>query len=923
MGLLDKLFGSHTEKELKKIYPIADKIEALEPKMQALSDAELRAKTDEFKERYNAGEELDDLLPEAFAAVREAAWRVLGMKPFRVQLIGGIVLHQGRIAEMKTGEGKTLVAVAPAYLNAIAGKGVHIVTVNDYLARRDSEWMGKVHRFMGLEVGLIVHGLSTEERQKAYNADITYGTNNEMGFDYLRDNMAIYRERMVQRGHSFAIVDEVDSILIDEARTPLIISGQGDESTDLYRQADDFVSRLKKLVYASTDSKEEEAEDIDADYIVDEKARTATLTARGIAKAERAFNLENYSDIENSTLTHHINQALRAHGIMKRDIDYVVKDGEILIVDEFTGRIMLGRRYSEGLHQAIEAKEHVDVQRENKTLATITFQNYFRLYDKLSGMTGTAATEEEEFAAIYQLDIVEIPTNKPVARIDHPDVVYKNETGKNHAIINQIIECHEKGQPVLVGTISIEKSEYLSGLLKRKGIAHNVLNAKHHEKEAEIVAQAGKLGAVTIATNLAGRGTDIMLGGNAEYLAKTDLRKAGFTDEVIAEATGFADTDDEEILKAREMFRSRMEAHKSVCSAEAEKVRAAGGLFILGTERHESRRIDNQLRGRSGRQGDPGESRFFLAMTDDVMRLFGSERIMGMMETLGVDDDTPLDHKMLSGAIEQAQKTVESRNFQTRKSVLEYDDVMNQQRNIIYDERRKVLDGEDLREHINGMIREFITGTVSDSLHGGSVENAEHLAETLAPFEKLFLRRGELSMDSFSGRINSEKLSDALYEIAQRVYDEREKEFGLDPNGVPVMRELERVIMLRVVDEYWMDHIDAMAELKRGIGLRGYGNIKPIDAYKHEGFDMFEAMINGIREETVRRIYTVRVRKEAPIQRRAVAKNAAANVGGEPVKKKPVRKVAKPGRNDPCPCGKMKPDGSRRLKYKECCGRNE
>ncbi len=923
MGLLDKLFGSHTEKELKKIYPIADKIEALEPKMQALSDAELRAKTDEFKERYNAGEELDDLLPEAFAAVREAAWRVLGMKPFRVQLIGGIVLHQGRIAEMKTGEGKTLVAVAPAYLNAIAGKGVHIVTVNDYLARRDSEWMGKVHRFMGLEVGLIVHGLSTEERQKAYNADITYGTNNEMGFDYLRDNMAIYRERMVQRGHSFAIVDEVDSILIDEARTPLIISGQGDESTDLYRQADDFVSRLKKLVYASTDSKEEEAEDIDADYIVDEKARTATLTARGIAKAERAFNLENYSDIENSTLTHHINQALRAHGIMKRDIDYVVKDGEILIVDEFTGRIMLGRRYSEGLHQAIEAKEHVDVQRENKTLATITFQNYFRLYDKLSGMTGTAATEEEEFAAIYQLDIVEIPTNKPVARIDHPDVVYKNETGKNHAIINQIIECHEKGQPVLVGTISIEKSEYLSGLLKRKGIAHNVLNAKHHEKEAEIVAQAGKLGAVTIATNMAGRGTDIMLGGNAEYLAKTDLRKAGFTDEVIAEATGFADTDDEEILKARDMFRSRMEAHKRVCSAEAEKVRAAGGLFILGTERHESRRIDNQLRGRSGRQGDPGESRFFLAMTDDVMRLFGSERIMGMMETLGVDDDTPLDHKMLSGAIEQAQKTVESRNFQTRKSVLEYDDVMNQQRNIIYDERRKVLDGEDLREHINGMIREFITGTVSDSLHGGSVENAEHLAETLAPFEKLFLRRGELSMDSFSGRINSEKLSDALYEIAQRVYDEREKEFGLDPNGVPVMRELERVIMLRVVDEYWMDHIDAMAELKRGIGLRGYGNIKPIDAYKHEGFDMFEAMINGIREETVRRIYTVRVRKEAPIQRRAVAKNAAANVGGEPVKKKPVRKVAKPGRNDPCPCGKMKPDGSRRLKYKECCGRNE
>ena len=923
MGLFDKLFGTRSQRELKKIQPTVDKILALEDEYKALSEEALRGKTAEFKQRLNQGETLDDLLPEAFAAIREAADRVLGMRPYPVQLIGGIVLHQGRIAEMKTGEGKTLVAILPCYLNALNGRGVHVVTVNDYLAKYQSEWMGKVYRYMGLTIGLVIPGMTPAQRREAYAADITYCTNNELGFDYLRDNMAIYKNEQVQRGHSFAIVDEVDSILIDEARTPLIISGQGDESTDLYRQADDFVSRLKKLVYASTDSKEEEAEDIDADYIVDEKARTATLTARGIAKAERAFNLENYSDIENSTLTHHINQALRAHGIMKRDIDYVVKDGEILIVDEFTGRIMLGRRYSEGLHQAIEAKEHVDVQRENKTLATITFQNYFRLYDKLSGMTGTAATEEEEFAAIYQLDIVEIPTNKPVARIDHPDVVYKNETGKNHAIINQIIECHEKGQPVLVGTISIEKSEYLSGLLKRKGIAHNVLNAKHHEKEAEIVAQAGKLGAVTIATNMAGRGTDIMLGGNAEYLAKTDLRKAGFTDEVIAEATGFADTDDEEILKAREMFRSRMEAHKSVCSAEAEKVRAAGGLFILGTERHESRRIDNQLRGRSGRQGDPGESLFFLAMTDDVMRLFGSERIMGMMETLGVDDDTPLDHKMLSGAIEQAQKTVESRNFQTRKSVLEYDDVMNQQRNIIYDERRKVLDGEDLREHINGMIREFITGTVSDSLHGGSVENAEHLAETLAPFEKLFLRRGELSMDSFSGRINSEKLSDALYEIAQRVYDEREKEFGLDPNGVPVMRELERVIMLRVVDEYWMDHIDAMAELKRGIGLRGYGNIKPIDAYKHEGFDMFEAMVNGIREETVRRIYTVRVRKEAPIQRRAVAKNAAANVGGEPVKKKPVRKVAKPGRNDPCPCGKMKPDGSRRLKYKECCGRNE
>ena len=923
MSFLGKLFGSHTDRELKRIYPIVDKIEALEPQFQALSDEELRAKTEEFKQRYQGGEDLDALLPEAFAAVREAAWRVLGMKPFRVQLIGGIVLHQGRIAEMKTGEGKTLVAVLPAYLNALTGEGVHIVTVNDYLARRDSEWMGKVHRFMGLSVGLIVHGLNNDERQAAYNADITYGTNNEMGFDYLRDNMAIYKENMVQRGHVFAIVDEVDSILIDEARTPLIISGQGDESTDLYRQADDFVSRLKVKVYASTDSKEEEDENIDADYIVDEKARTATLTARGVEKAERAFNLENYADIENSTLTHHINQALRAHGIMKRDIDYVVKDGEILIVDEFTGRIMLGRRYSEGLHQAIEAKEHVDVQRENKTLATITFQNYFRLYEKLSGMTGTAVTEAEEFAAIYQLDIVEIPTNKPVVRIDHPDVVYKNDVGKNKAIIEQIIQCHEKGQPVLVGTISIEKSEYLSGLLKKRGIKHNVLNAKHHEKEAEIVAQAGKFGAVTIATNMAGRGTDIMLGGNAEYLAKNDLRKAGFTDEVIAEATGYAETTDEEILKARAMFRERMDAHKVVCSEEAEKVRAAGGLFICGTERHESRRIDNQLRGRSGRQGDPGESRFFIAMTDDVMRLFGSERMMNMMETLGVDEDTPLDHKMLSNAIEQAQKTVESRNFQTRKSVLEYDDVMNTQRNIIYDERRKVLDGEDIRESIDKMISEFISSTVNDALAGGAAENQEHLNEVVAPFEKFFLKRGEITMESLGGKAKADKIIEAVSEAARRVYAEREKEFGLDPNGVPVMREIERVVMLRVVDEYWMDHIDAMDELKRGIGLRGYGNIKPIDAYKQEGFDMFEAMINGIREETVRRLYTIRVRKEQTIERKAVSKNQAANVGGEQVKKKPIRKAPKPGRNDPCPCGKMKPDGSRRLKYKECCGSKE
>ena len=922
MGLFDKLFGSYSDRELKRITPIVDKIEKLEARYQAMSDSELQAQTAVFKDRLANGEDLDDILPDAFAAVREAAWRVLGMKPFRVQLIGGIVLHQGRIAEMKTGEGKTLVAVLPAYLNALTGEGVHIVTVNDYLARRDSEWMGKVHRFMGLSVGLIVHGLSGDERRAAYACDITYGTNNEMGFDYLRDNMALYKESMVQRGHAFAIVDEVDSILIDEARTPLIISGQGDESTDLYRQADDFVSRLKKVVYASVDEKEEEQEDLDADYVVDEKARTATLTARGIAKAETAFGLENLADMENATLSHHINQALKAHGIMKRDIDYIVKDGEIIIVDEFTGRLMLGRRYSEGLHQAIEAKEHVDVQKENKTLATITFQNYFRLYGKLSGMTGTAVTEAEEFAAIYKLDIIEIPTNKPVIRLDHPDVVYKNETGKNRAIINQILACHEKGQPVLVGTVSIEKSEYLSRLLKARGVQHTVLNAKYHEKEAEIVAQAGKLGAVTIATNMAGRGTDIMLGGNAEFMARQDLRKAGYDETVIAEATGYAETQDETIREARALFAERMAAHKEVTSAEAEKVRAVGGLFILGTERHESRRIDNQLRGRSGRQGDPGESRFYLSMTDDIMRLFGSERVMGMMETLKLDDDTPLDAKMLSGAIEQAQKTVESRNFQARKSVLEYDDVMNQQRNIIYGERRKVLDGEDLKEQILGMLEEYISGVVTEGLGGTAAENQEQLDKALQPLEKLFLRRGEIPFAALK-KADSEHVIPLVLEKAKALYAAREAAFGTGPNDVPLMRELERVIMLRVADEYWMDHIDAMTELKRGIGLRGYGATKPIDAYKQEGFDMFEAMVQGIREETVRRLFTVQIRREQPIERKSVAKNAAANVGGEPVKKQPVKKVPKPGRNDPCPCGKMKPDGSRRLKYKECCGRNE
>ena len=924
MGFLQKLFGSHSDHELKRIYPIADKIEALEPQMQALSDEELRAKTDEFKARYQAGEDLDKLLPEAFAVVREAAWRVLGMKPFRVQLIGGIVLHQGRIAEMKTGEGKTLVAVLPAYLNALAGEGVHIVTVNDYLAKRDSEWMGKVHRFLGLSVGLIVHGLTADQRRAAYAADITYGTNNEMGFDYLRDNMAIYKQQMVQRGHAFAIVDEVDSILIDEARTPLIISGQGDESTDLYRKADDLVRTMKKVVVASVDEKQEEDENLDADYVVDEKARTATLTARGTAKAERFFNLENLSDLENSTLAHHINQALKAHGVMKRDIDYVVKDGEVIIVDEFTGRLMLGRRYSEGLHQAIEAKEHVDVQRENKTLATITFQNYFRLYGKLSGMTGTALTEEEEFTAIYELDIIEIPTNKPVIRKDWPDVVYKNEAGKDRAIIEQIIACHEKGQPVLVGTISIEKSEYLSSLLKKRGIPHNVLNAKQHEREAEIVAQAGKLGAVTIATNMAGRGTDIMLGGNAEYLAKTDLKKAGFEEEVIAEATGYAETDDEEILKAREMYAQRLAEHKKVTDAEAELVRAAGGLFILGTERHESRRIDNQLRGRAGRQGDPGESRFYIAMTDDIMRLFGSERVMNMMESLGMDEDTPLDQKMLSGAIEQAQKTVESRNFQTRKNVLEYDDVMNVQRNVIYDERRKVLDGEDLQGSIRKMIEEFVASTVADGLGSEQHPDLAAVNEALAPFGKLFLRPGDIKLtpEELKG-LTAQKLTDMALEKALAFYDAKEAELGLMPNGQPVMRELERVVMLRVVDEYWMEHLDAMTDLRQGIGLRGYGNTKPIDAYKNEGFEMFEAMIRGIREETVRRLFVVRIRKEEKLERKSVSKNAAANVGGDaPQKKQPVKKIKKPGRNDPCPCGKLRPNGLP-MKYKDCCGRNE
>lgn len=925
MGIIKKLFGTHSDRELKKIKPLVDKVEALAPEYEAMSDEALQAKTQEFKNRLQEGETLDDILPEAFATVREASYRVLSMRPFRVQVIGGIVLHQGRIAEMRTGEGKTLVAVLPSYLNALAGAGVHVVTVNDYLARRDSEWMGKVHRFLGLSVGLIVHGMDSTARRAAYAADITYGTNNEMGFDYLRDNMAIYKHDMVQRGHPFAIVDEVDSILIDEARTPLIISGQGDQSTELYNQVDSFVKRLKKMVYVTIDEKQEEDEQLDADYIVDEKAKTATLTARGIAKAEEAFGLENLSDLENTTLAHHINQALKAHGTMQRDIDYVVKDGEVIIVDEFTGRLMQGRRYSEGLHQAIEAKEGVKVENESKTLATITFQNYFRLYQKLSGMTGTALTEEEEFQTIYNLDIVEIPTNRPLARMDHPDAVYKSEDGKNRAIIAQIEACFSKGQPILVGTVSIERSEYLSTLLKKKGIAHHVLNAKQHEKEAEIIAQAGKMGAVTIATNMAGRGTDIMLGGNAEYLAKKDLKKAGFSDEVIAEATGFAETEDEDINRARVLFAESLAKHKAVIDKEAEQVRAVGGLFILGTERHESRRIDNQLRGRAGRQGDPGESRFYIAMTDDIMRLFGSERVMGLMETLGLDDDTPIDHKMLTNAIEQAQKTVESRNFQSRKSVLEYDDVMNVQRNIIYEQRRRVLDGEDIHAYVQSMLKDVIEAAIDDVLRGnGQLESREQLEELTKPFMGLFLTKESLDTETAAlDTLTRDHLLTLLTETAAAAYTKREEEFGKLPDGKPFIRELERVIMLRVVDEYWMEHIDAMQELRRGIGLRGYGNMQPIDAYKSEGFEMFEAMIQGIKEEVVRRLFTVRVQTQQPIERKSVVRGAVSHVGGDgPVKKQPMRKNVKVGRNDPCPCGKMKDDGSRPLKYKECCGKN-
>ena len=905
MGLFTKLFGTYSQRELKSIWPVVHRIEAMEDEYKALTDQQLQQKTAEFKQRLAAGETLDDILPEAFATVREAADRVLGLRPYPVQLVGGIVLHQGRIAEMKTGEGKTLVATLPAYLNALTGKGVHIVTVNDYLAKRDSEWMGKVHRFLGLSVGLIIHDMDKAQRQQAYAADITYGTNNEMGFDYLRDNMAIYASEQVQRGHQFAIVDEVDSILIDEARTPLIISGMGDKSTQLYDMAEMFAARLKKYVVAETDAKEEEDPSLDADYIVDEKARTATLTARGIKKAEEFFQVENLGDPENATIAHHINQAIKAHGTMRRDVDYVVKDGEVVIVDEFTGRLMFGRRYSEGLHQAIEAKEHVSVQRESKTLATITFQNYFRLYQKLSGMTGTALTEEEEFATIYKLDIVEIPTNRPVARVDLDDSVYKTESGKYRAVIRQVKACHEKGQPVLVGTVSIEKNELLGQLLRREGIPCNLLNAKNHEKEAEIVAQAGKLGAVTVATNMAGRGTDIMLGGNAEYLAKNDLRKAGLSDELIAEATGYADTDNQEILDARRLFAEKMEHYRAEIADEAEKVRAAGGLFIIGTERHDSRRIDNQLRGRAGRQGDPGQSRFYISLEDDLMRLFGGDRITGMMERMNIDEDTPIENKMLSHAIEQAQTTVESRNFQARKSVLEYDDVMNKQREIIYGQRTQVLEGMDVKEIIMNMMTTAITNQVSAAFLGEPHIDDAALRELLRSVEGLYFPRGTVTVQELTA-LSQEEITERFTQAAAAFYEKKEQEFTS-----PVMREVERVVLLRVVDEYWMDHIDAMDDLKQGIRLRAYAQTDPVIAYKKESLEMFDEMISAIQEETVRRLYAVRLKTNEEVKRERVAKATSENVGGDGTVKKQPAKVVKIGRNDLCPCGSG-------LKWKKC-----
>ncbi len=908
MGFMTKLFGTRSQREVKKIQPLVDKVLALEENYKALDEDALKAKTLELKARYQQGETLDELLPEAFATCREAASRVLDMRPYPVQVIGGIILHQGRIAEMKTGEGKTLVEILPAYLNALTGRGVHIVTVNEYLAKRDSEWMGKVFRFLGLTVGLIIPGLSADERRKAYAADITYATNNELGFDYLRDNMAIYKTEMVQRGHAFAIVDEVDSILIDEARTPLIISGQGEASTKLYEMADYFVSGLRKQVFTTTNEKENQ-DDYDCDYFVDEKNRTVSLTAAGIAKAEAFFHVENLADPENATLSHHINQAMKARGIMKRDTDYVVKDGQVIIVDEFTGRLMYGRRYNEGLHQAIEAKEGITVANESKTLATITFQNFFRLYDKLSGMTGTALTEAEEFEAIYNLDVVEIPTNKPVIRIDHPDAVYKNLDAKYRAIIRQVKECHEKGQPVLVGTISIEKSELLSKMLKKEGIPHNVLNAKYHEKEAQIVAQAGKLGAVTIATNMAGRGTDIVLGGNAEYMAMADLRKQDLPEELLEEANSYAETDDPEILAVRKQYEEALAKHRAETAAESEQVRAAGGLFIIGTERHESRRIDNQLRGRAGRQGDPGESRFYLSLEDDLMRLFGTEerlaRIQSMMDAMHLDDDTVIDPKILSSGVENAQKVVEGRNFQSRKAVLEYDNVMNTQREVIYAQRRQVLDGENMHNTILSMLRFVVDTHVSTGMSQSGELDEETVKDIVSQFEGTYFPK-----DSFHPQapLTQESLSQQLYDCCLRVYEAKEALYGEN-----VMRELERIILLRVVDEYWMDHIDAMDDLKQGIRLRAYAQQDPVIAYKKEGYEMFEAMVNAIKEETVRRLFLVRLKTNAELKREKVAKvTSEGGSSDKTVKPQPVRKTVKVGPNDPCPCGSGK-------KYKKCC----
>ncbi len=907
MGLFDKLFGSYSEKELKRIEGKKQATLDLEPKYAAMSDKELQGQTAILKERLAKGETLDDLLPDAFAVCREAMWRVIAIKPYPVQILGGIVLHQGRIAEMKTGEGKTFVAALPSYLNALTGKGVHVVTVNDYLAKRDSEQIGRVHRFLGLTVGLIIHGINNNERRKSYACDITYGTNNEFGFDYLRDNMVVRKQDLVQREHNFAIVDEVDSILIDEARTPLIISGQGDKSTDLYQKADAFAKGLKAYTMVETDSKENE-DDYDGDYLIDEKAKSATLLPRGVKKAEAHFGVENLMDPENLTLLHHINQAIKAHGIMHNDIDYVVKDDEIIIVDEFTGRLMLGRRFNEGLHQAIEAKEGVKIKNESKTLATITFQNYFRMYDKLSGMTGTAMTEENEFRGIYSLDVIEVPTNKPVIRQDHHDQVYKNEKGKFNAVIRQIKACHEKGQPVLVGTISIEKSELLSKLLKKTGIKHEVLNAKNHQREAEIVAQAGKKGAVTIATNMAGRGTDIMLGGNPEYLAKAQMRKMEIDEELISEATGFSETDNEDILKARELYKELNEKYKAEIAPEAEEVRKAGGLYILGTERHESRRIDNQLRGRAGRQGDPGESCFFISTEDDLMRIFGGDRIHSMMETMNFDEDMPIENKIISNAIESCQRKIEGRNFSIRKNVLDFDDVMSQQRETIYSQRSKVLNGEDVSESIKNMMKEYITENVDQFCQGDLPEdwNIEGLRETLMGFitkpEDLRYTKQERE------ELRREDLEKFLQERVRELYTAKEQE--VTPQ---IMRELERVILLKNVNTKWENHIDAMDELKKGIGLRSMGQKDPVVEYRFEGFAMFDEMIASIREDTVRMLLTVKVRIEEPPKPEQVLKPAPTAPTAPVVKSGTNKKV---GRNDPCPCGSGK-------KYKKCCGANE